>query len=73
MVLIREYGTEVITLPIEIQAYIVQSANEMWAGYAAEDEFYAKAYNNLIDFATMWEGVAGVIQPQTKLLLEYGK
>jgi TRAP-type mannitol/chloroaromatic compound transport system substrate-binding protein len=73
MIKIREYGTEVIDLPIEVQAYIVQAANDLWAAYAAEDEFYAKAYNNLIDFATMWEGVAGVIQPQTKMLLEYGK
>jgi TRAP-type mannitol/chloroaromatic compound transport system substrate-binding protein len=73
MIKIREYGTEVVTLPIEIQAYIVQAANDMWAAYAAEDEFYAKAYNSLMDFATMWEGVAGVIQPQTKMLLEYGK
>jgi TRAP-type mannitol/chloroaromatic compound transport system substrate-binding protein len=73
MLLIREYGTEVLDLPIEVQAYIVQAANEMWAGYAVEDEFYDKVYNNLIEFATTWDGVAGVIQPQTKMLLEYGK
>jgi TRAP-type mannitol/chloroaromatic compound transport system substrate-binding protein len=73
MVNIVEYGTEVITLPIECQAYIVQAANEMWAAYAAADPFYAEVYNNLMDFATTWDGVAGVIQPQTKMLLEYGK
>jgi TRAP-type mannitol/chloroaromatic compound transport system substrate-binding protein len=66
-----EYGVEFIELPIEIQAYIIQAADDMWNGYGAEDPFFQEVYDNQKAFVKAYTSVANVVQPNVSMLLDY--
>ena len=66
-----EYGVDFIELPIEIQAYIIQAADEMWNGYGAEDPFFQEVYDNQKAFVKAYTSVANVVQPNVSMLLDY--
>ena len=66
-----EYGVEFIELPIEIQAYIIQAADEMWNSYGAEDPFFQEVYDNQKAFVKGYTSVASVVQPNVSMLLDY--
>lgn len=66
-------GVEFVEVPIEIQAFIIQKADELWESYAAEDEFFAKVYNNQRNFVTAYADVVNMQQPKVTMLRQYGK
>jgi len=66
-----EYGVEFVELPIDVQAYIIQKADEMWNGYGAEDPFFQEVYDNQKAFVKAYTSVANVIQPNVPMLLDY--
>lgn len=70
---IYDYGTTVLELPIDIQAHIVQKADELWEGFAAEDEFFAKVYHDQKAFLKKYRAISAKLQPNIGMLLEYGK
>ena len=66
-------GVEFVEVPIDIQVFIIQKADELWESYAAEDEFFAKVYNNQRNFVTAYADVVSMQQPNVIMLRRYGK
>jgi len=69
----RDYGTKLEILPIEVQAWIVVAADEMWAQFAAEDPWYKEVLDNQNAFLEVYRGLVGEMMPDIKALRDYAK
>lgn len=59
----KDYGTEIVILPDQVQAHILERADAMYDRYAAEDAFFAKVINSKREFLDNYRYLKYQVQP----------
>jgi len=67
----RDYGSQLIELPMDIQAYLVVKAAELWEDFAAEDDWFATVYENQLAFLNVYRGIASETEPNIARIRQY--
>lgn len=66
---IKETGVEVVVLPKDVQAAIVEAAARVIEEHAAEDEFFAKCVHSQQDFLKFYRKYEGDVSPIPSLTM----
>jgi TRAP-type mannitol/chloroaromatic compound transport system substrate-binding protein len=69
----RDYGTNLDILPIEVQAWIVVTADSLWAEFAAEDPWYKEVLDNQNEFLDVYRGLVAEMMPDIRGLRMYAE
>ncbi|MFW6150743.1 MAG: TRAP transporter substrate-binding protein [Chloroflexota bacterium] len=69
---LKEYGTEFVTLPVEVQEEIVELANEKYDEIAQEDEFFARVLESQRDFVAKYREFKAFTQPDPQIMTYQG-
>ncbi len=70
---VKDYGCIVEPLPMDVQAWIVARADEMWEQFGKEDAWYKEVYDNQYAFLEVYRGLASEMLPNIKAIRDYGK
>ncbi len=65
---LKEYGTEFVYLPEDVQKAIVEVANKKYDEIAAEDEFFAKVLASQRDFVASYREFKAFTQPDPQIM-----
>jgi len=65
---LKDYGTEFVYLPEDVQTSIVEIANKMYDEIATEDEFFAKVLASQRDFVAPFREFKAFAQPDPTLM-----
>ncbi len=65
---LKDYGTEFVKLPDDVQIAITKLAHEKYAELAVEDEFFAKVYQSQTDFDKNFRIYKDFTQPDPDLM-----
>jgi len=65
---LKDYGTEFVYLPDDLQKQIVEVANKKYDEIAAEDEFFAKVLKSQRDFVAKYRAFKDFDQPNPDLM-----
>lgn len=68
---LRDYGTDFVYLPEDVQIGIVQIANEMYDDIAADDPFFAEVLESQREFLTAYRDMKAFAQPDPQLMEAY--
>jgi TRAP-type mannitol/chloroaromatic compound transport system substrate-binding protein len=69
----RDYGTKLEILPLDVQAWIVVTADKMWEEFAAEDPWYKEVLENQNAFLEVYRGLIAETLPDIKALRTYAE
>ncbi len=69
----RAYGTNLDILPIEVQAWIVVTADSIWGEFAAEDAWYKEVFENQNAFLDVYRGLVAEMIPDIRGLRIYAE
>ena len=69
----RAYGTKLEILPIEVQSWIVVTADAIWGEFAAEDAWYKECFENQNAFLDVYRGLVAEMIPDIRGLRIYAE
>jgi TRAP-type mannitol/chloroaromatic compound transport system substrate-binding protein len=69
----RDYGTKLEILPMDVQAWIVVTADSIWGEFAEEDAWYAEVFDNQNAFLDVYRGLVAEMLPDIRGLRIYAE
>jgi hypothetical protein len=69
----RDYGTNLDILPMDVQAWIVVTADSIWGEFAEEDAWYAEVFDNQNAFLDVYRGLVAEMLPDIRGLRIYAE